>query len=208
MTHARRAARTATALACLLAAASAGCGSKPASSSAPPAVPPSPPLATSSGSAGGSGWTTVEMGGPAAQDENFWQLFLRPSATAPWRQATPLGVADNGGLVVASPGTGSLLTGFRPSQDLSFSPLAASSDNGAQWSSTGPVSPGLASLPDALAAGPGGRLLALTTGGGAQLGTGLGSAWTRLSSVKALAATGAGKACGLARPDRGCVQRF
>lgn len=200
MSRAPGAARTAAALACLVAAASAGiagCGSKPATAAAP-AVPAPPPLATSFSSTGGSGWTVVQMGGSAAQEENFWQLFLRSSATGRWRQATPSGVADNGGLVVASPGAGSLLTGFRPSQDLSFSPLAASSDNGVNWSPTGPVSPGLASLPDALAAGPGGRLLALTDGGGAELGTNLGSTWARLSSVKALAATGAGKACGLA----------
>jgi hypothetical protein len=197
MSHARRAARTAAALACLVAASSAGCGSKPPAA-ATPAVPPPPPLETSFSSAGGSGWTIVPMGGSAAQEENFWQLFLRSSATAPWRLATPAGVADNGGLIVASPGAGSLLTGFRPSQDLSFSPLAASSDNGANWSASGPVSPGLANLPDALAAGPGGRLLALTDGGGAEVGTNLGSTWARLSSVKALADTGAGQACGLA----------
>jgi hypothetical protein len=194
MSPSRQAARTAAALACVLAA---GCGSSLASSTTRPAAPPAPPLATSFGGAGGSGWTIVDMGGPAAQENNFWQLFVRPSATAAWRQATPAGVADNGGLVVASAGGGSLLTGFRPSQDLSFSPLAASSNNGENWSATGPLNPGLASLPDALAAAPGGRVLALTDGGGAQLGTGFGSAWTRLSSASALAATAAGKTCGL-----------
>jgi hypothetical protein len=137
------------------------------------------------------------MGGSATQDENFWQLFVRPSTTAQWRQATPLGVADNGGLVVASPGGASLLTGFRPSQDLTYSPLAASTDNGASWSATSPVSPGLTSAPDALAAGPGGEVVALTGGGEVQLGSGSGAAWKRLSSVSALAATAAGRACGL-----------
>jgi hypothetical protein len=195
ITATRRAARTAAALACLLVAA--GCGGAPAAGPARPAAPPAPPLATSFASAGGSDWAIVEMGGSAAQENNFWQLFVRPAAAAPWRQATPLGVADNGGLVAASPGGSSLLTGFRPSQGLTFSPLAASSDSGTTWSPTGPVNPGLANLPDALAAGPGGRVLALTNGGGAQLGTGLGSAWTHLSSVAALAATAPGRACGL-----------
>jgi hypothetical protein len=192
---ARRAARTAAVLACVLIAA--GCGGARAGGTAQHAAPAAPPLATSFASAGGSDWAIVEMGGSAAQENNFWQLFVRPAAAAPWRQATPLGVADNGGLVVASPGSGSLLTGFRPSQDLTFSPLAASSDLGASWSPASPVSPGLANVPDALAAGPGGRVLALTDGGGAQLGTGFGSAWTRFSSVTALAATTAGKTCGL-----------
>jgi hypothetical protein len=137
------------------------------------------------------------MGGSAANENEFWELFVRPAANAAWRQATPPGVADNGGLVVTSAGRGALLTGFRPSQSLTFSPLAASSNNGANWSPAGPVSPGLASLPDALAAGPGGRVLALTDHGAAQLAASPGSAWTRLSSVTALAATEAGKTCGL-----------
>lgn len=185
------AASVAAVLACLLAA---GCGSNPSGHAARTITSP---LATAFASAAGSEWTIVDMGGPAAAEENFWQLFARPSDTARWRQVTPLGVADNGGLVVASPGGASLLTGFRPSQDLTYSPLAASSDDGASWSPRGPVSPGIASVPDALAAGPGGRVIALTGGGGVQLGSGSGAAWKRLSSVKALAATAAGRACGL-----------
>jgi len=186
------------AAACLLAAGStvAACGSTPAASPARVVTPASPPLATSFGGSAGSGWAIVEMGGSAAQDNNFWELFVRPAGAAHWRLATPVGVADNGGLEVAGAG-GSLVTGFRPSQDLTFSPLAASSDDGGTWSPSGPVNPGLADAPDALAAGPGGRLIALTSGGAAELGTGLGAAWTHLSSAKALAATPAGRACGL-----------
>jgi hypothetical protein len=189
-------------VACLLTAGCiagciAGCGSSPPGDSARPAPPLTSPLATSFGSTAGSGWAIVEMGGSASQEENFWQLFGRPTAQTPWQQVTPLGVADNGGLVVASPGGTSLFTGFRPSQDLTYSPLAASSDSGASWSPTGPVTPGLASVPDALAASPGGPLVALTAGGGVQLGSGSGATWKRLSSTAALAATPAGRACGL-----------
>jgi hypothetical protein len=187
-----------TAVWCLLAAGAliAGCGSTAASSPAQAAAPAAPPpLATSSAAATGSGWAVVEMGGSAAQHDNFWELFVRPAGSARWRLATPAGVADNGGLVVAGSGGGSLVTGFRPSQDLTFSPLAASEDDGATWSPSGPVSPGLASAPNALAAGPDGRLMALTSGGGAELGTG--AAWTRLSTAQALAATPAGRACGV-----------
>ena len=61
-----------------------------------------------------------------------------------------------------------------------------------------PGDPGLADAPGALADGPGGRLIALTSGGTAELGTAGGTAWTRLSSPAALAATPAGKACGVA----------
>jgi hypothetical protein len=177
-------------------AAVAGCGSGPAPSTSPPPAPAPPPLAASFASAAGPGWTIVVMGGSAAQENNFWQLFVRPAGAARWQQATPLGVADNGGLVVASPGGGSLVTGFRPSQLLTYTPLAASSDDGARWSPAGPLNYGLADTPDALAAGPDGSLIALT-GGGAELGQRLGAAWTRLSSVRSLAATQAGKACGV-----------
>jgi hypothetical protein len=186
-------------VACLL---TAGCiaacaGSPHGSGSTRPAPPLTSPLASSFGGAAGGGWAVVDMGGSAAQNENFWELFERTTAAAPWRQVTPVDVADNGGLVVASPGGTSLLTGFRPSQDLTYSPLAASSDSGTNWAPAGPVTPGLASAPDALAAGPGGRVVALTVGGGVQLGSGSGTTWTRLSSTAALAATAVGRACGL-----------
>lgn len=188
-------------VACLLAAGTmtAGCGSTPAAGVESAALPPPAPLATSFAGSAGSAWAIVQMGGSAAQHENFWELFVRPSAAARWRLATPPGVADNGGLDVAGTGGGSLVTGFRPSQRLTFSPLVTTSNDGATWSPSGPVSPGLADAPDALAAGPGGRLIALTGNGGAELGTGLGTAWTRLSSARSLAATPAGRACGLTR---------
>jgi hypothetical protein len=172
----------------------AGCGSAPAASTTPtvPAVPP--PLATSFADGTGPGWAIVEMGGSTAQENNFWEMFTRPASSAAWRLATPLGVADNGGLVATGTGGESLLTGFLPSQDLTFSPLAASSNSGASWSSASPVNPGLADVPDALAAGPGGNLIALTSGG-AELSQHGGTTWTRLSTARALAATAAGKAC-------------
>jgi hypothetical protein len=192
-----RGARTATgaviAVACLLVA---GCGSKPAPSASPPSPPAPPPLATSYASTGGASWTVVQMGGSAAQENNFWQIFLRSTATAAWRQVTPLGVADNGGLVVASSGAGSLVTAFRPSQLLTYTPLAASTDNGAKWSPAGPLNAGLASAADALAAGPSGQLIALTSGGTkAELGQRLGTAWSRLATVSSLNATPPGRAC-------------
>jgi len=176
----------------------AGCGTSAAGGAG--AVAPAaaaPPLALSLADAGGTSWAVVEMGGRSAQDENFWQVFVRPDGTAAWRLATPAGVADNGGLVVASTGAGALLAGFRPSQDLTFSPLAVTSDAGARWAPGGPVSPGLSDVPGALAAGPGDRLIALTDGGGVDLGSGGGTRWTRLVGARGLAATAAGRACGL-----------
>jgi hypothetical protein len=156
----------------------------------------SSPLATASTGATGAGWAIVEMGGSAAREDNFWELFVRPAGTSTWRLATPAGVADNGGLEAAGTG-GSLVAGFRPSQDLTFSPLAATSDDGATWSAAGPITPGLADAPDALAAGSGGQLIALTSGGMAELGTNTGKTWSRLASVQAITATPAGHDCGL-----------
>ncbi len=159
--------RRVTALASGLACAgviAAGCSSSPTASTGQAAAPAAPPLATSFAAAAGAGWAVVQMGGPAAQHNNFWQLFVRQAGTTRWRLATPPGVADNGGLVVAGDGGGSMMTGFRPSQDLTFSPLAASSNGGTSWSPAGPLTPGLAAAPDALAATPAGQVIALTKG--------------------------------------------
>jgi hypothetical protein len=173
----------------------AGCGSTPAPTGQP-AAPVPPPLATSFAAGTGASWAVVQMGGSAAQHNNFWELFARPAGAARWRLVTPVGVADNGGLVVAAAG-GSVLTGFRPSQDLTFSPLAASSDGGTSWSPAGPLTPGLAAAPDALAAAADGQVIALTKGGGVQFGSQKGTSWTHLATVRTVARTAAGRACGL-----------
>ena len=175
----------------------AGCGSRPASQPARPAAVSPPQLATAITTAAGTSWAIVVMGGSSSQHDDFWQLFARPAGAAKWRQVTPAGVADNGGLVAGVTGAGALVAGFRPSQDLSFSPLAATADSGVSWSAGNPVNPGLADVPDALAGGPGGQLIALSQGGRAQLGTHDGATWTKLASVPSLATTTAGRACGL-----------
>jgi hypothetical protein len=185
---------------CLLLAVTAlaaGCGSAvgPAGTSAGSAVQP-PFLATSLVTVTGT-WAVVVMGGSAASYNNFWQLFVRPAATGSWRLVTPPGVASNGGLVVASPGAGSLVAGFRPSQDLSYSPLATTRDNGAAWS-PGLLDAPLADVPDALATAPGtGRLLALLAGGQAELSGPGGTGWARLVSQRQLAGSPDAARCGL-----------
>jgi hypothetical protein len=150
----------------------------------------------------GESYSILEMGGSAASEDNFWQLFVRPAGASQWRLATPLGVADNGGLVAAATGAGSLLAGFRPSQDLTFSPLAATADNGTSWSADAPLPAGLADEPGALTADAAGHLLALTTAGTVLLSDGLPSdgaqsKWTTLTTERELAASAAGPACGL-----------
>ena len=54
------------------------------------------------------------MGGSAANHNNFWQLFVRPTGSSVWRLAAAPGVASNGGLVLARLSVGSVLAGFRP----------------------------------------------------------------------------------------------
>ena len=146
------------------------------------------------------------MGGPAAEHNNFWQLFVRPAATGKWRLATPPGVASNGGLVVASLGAGSVVAGFRPSQDLSYSPLATTHDNGTAWT-PGLLDAALADVPDALAAAPGGgHLLALLASGQAELSGPGGTGWTRLATRQSLAASPAGRQLRAGQPHRRGVQ--
>ncbi len=137
------------------------------------------------------------MGGSAAHANNFWELFVRLAGGTSWKLATPAGVASNGGIVVTASGPDSLLTGFRPSQDLTFSPLAATTDDGLNWLQHNVLDPGLADVPGALASGPGGRLLAITDTGIIETGTAGGASWTRLTTQRALAATAAGRACGI-----------
>ncbi len=193
--------RPARLLAPALAAAflAAGCASATARP-APPApavlaVPAS--LATSLVTAGGS-WAAAVMGGPASQDNTFWQLFARPGTSTAWKLATPPGVATNGGLVLAGLGGKSLLTGFRPGVDLTFSALITTGDNGVSWSPGSPLDPGLADVPDALAAAPGsGRLIALLEGGKVEQSPDSGATWAALTSEQSLAASRAARRCGL-----------
>jgi hypothetical protein len=188
---------TATAAVVLAAGVAAACGSTGAGPAAGGAPTASIPLATSEGGAGLPGWAVVEMGGSSATFNNFWELFVRPAGSAQWKLATPLGVASNGGLAITSTGPG-LVAGFQPSQDLTFSPLATAASSAAAWSqASAPVSPGLASVPDALAVGPAGQVLALTHTGEVLAGTNEGSTWTRLTTLRSIAGSAAGRACGL-----------
>jgi hypothetical protein len=172
----------------------AGCGAARPPATAPATGAP-PSLATAIVTPAGA-WAAVVMGGSAASHNNFWQLFARPPGAVSWRLVTPPGVASNGGLVIAPAGGRSLTAGFRPSQGLVFTPLAVTSDDGASWSSE-VLDAALASVPDALAAAPGGAdLLALLTNGTVEV-SGSGATWTVLVTRRSLAASAAGRGCGL-----------
>jgi len=181
----------------------AGCGSAaPAASGPGPAAwaPPggAPFLATSLVTSAGT-WAVAVMGGSVASHNNFWQLFMRPSGSRRWQLDTPPGTADNGGLVLANGGGRSLITGFRPSQGLTYTPLMVTGDGGRTWSSTGPLDAALANVPDALAVAPaGGTLLALLSGGSAELAAPDGyTSWTTLATQRSVAASPPGRRCGL-----------
>lgn len=171
----------------------AGCGHTPQhAGSLAVAAPLS--LARSAAIPGGT-WAVLAVGGPARQHDNFWELFTRSAGRA-WRLATPPGVASNGGLVIAGLGAGSVVAGFRPSQGLTFSPLAITTNNGVAWS-PGVLDAGLADVPGALAAAPAdGGLLALGHGFAVASAT-HGKMWTRLVTLRSLARSAPGRRCGL-----------
>jgi hypothetical protein len=176
----------------------AACGSSaPTQPPSTPATPPAVPLETSLTTTGGT-WATVVMGGSAAQHNNFWQLFERTGASSRWKLVTPPGTADNGGLVLAPTGGPVLIAAFRPSQGLTYTPLIRTADGGQAWSSLSPLDAALIGTPDSLASQPStGGLLALTGHGTAEESTDNGARWTTLTTLHALAATPAGRSCGL-----------
>jgi hypothetical protein len=176
-----------------------GCGSTPALTrgAAPSVGVPPASLDTSVASAAGT-WATVVMGGSAAQENNFWQLFISPAGTSQWKLITPPGTADNGGLVLAVGGGQSLITAFRPSQLLTFTPLSQTTDAGQAWSAISPLDAAVAATPAAMALQPGGdRLIALTTGGVAEEAVAGSAAWHVLATERSVAETAAGRRCGL-----------
>lgn len=172
----------------------AACGSAAPAKTTQPSQPPvtASPLATSLTTTQDS-WAVVPMGGSAAQEDNFWQVFVRPAKSSAWRLVTPPGVADNGGLVAAGTG-GSLTVAFRPSQDLTFSPLAISSNGGAAWS-PGLLDANVAATPSALAAS-GRQLLALLANGTIVTSANAGGSWQTLAAAGSAADSATGTKCG------------
>jgi hypothetical protein len=185
----------------MLALLAAGCGSQAAPVTTPALRVQTAPLSTSLVTPQGT-WAVTVMGGSAADESNFWQLFVRPAGATRWSLVTPEGVADNGGLVAAAGDEqgASLVVGFRPSQALAFSPLATSSDTGQHWT-PGLLDADLADVPDAMAVAPSGQTLALLHDGGIEAAASAAAAtagqWSRLTTLSALAASAPGRGCGL-----------
>ena len=193
--------RRAVLVAGLVTVLAAGCGSQAAPVALPSITVRTAPLATSLVTAQGA-WAVAVMGGSATTADNFWELFVRPPSASKWSLVTPPGVASNGGLIAtgATGGT-SLLVGVRPSQQLAFSPLATSSDTGKNWT-PGLLDSDLADVPDAIAVGASSQALALLAGGSIEQAPTIAAAtagqWSQLTTLSALAASAAGRSCGLA----------
>jgi hypothetical protein len=155
--------------------------------------------ANSVSEAGGT-WATVPMGGVGPN--LFWQLVRLPASGGQWTLETPPNAATSGAVIVAGQqGQGAaaetLDVGIRPSIDLTFTPMVATSNGGRAWSSLAPES-GLADVPDSLAAAPGGEMVALDKNQDVSELTSPGAAnWSSLSSQRAVAATAAGRECGV-----------
>jgi hypothetical protein len=178
-------------------AALAACGSSSSSASAgsaassAPAAPSAPAasLATSLSTSKES-WAIV----PMSANPTFWEVFVRPAKSATWQLVTPPGVADNGGLVAAADAGSSLTVAVRPSQDLAFTPVSTTADAGANWSTDGPISEGVAASPDALAVS-GRQLAAVLDNGTVEASSDAGSSWRTLAKPGTIAASASGQKC-------------
>jgi hypothetical protein len=176
------------------------------------------PLASSFATSTAS-WVDLPMGTSGLN--RFWELFSRSSGTGTWALVTPPGVADNGGLVVAStPEVPGVVAGFIPSQYLSSSPLESSADAGRNWEHPAMLAGGLVPGPSSLSLITAGSVLgvatgrapgsslgtvngvaALTTAHGGQVVAGplTGATWRGISDLADVKASAAGERC---RPSR------
>jgi hypothetical protein len=168
------------------ASSSAGASSASATAGGPGTVSMATSIATSADS-----WAVV----PMSTEPAFWEVFARTVNSTSWRLVTPPGVAGNGGLVASAGGAKSLTIAVRPSQNLLFSPLAATANGGASWSTGGPINASVAASPDAFAAS-GGRLAALLSDGTVEASSDAGATWSTIAKPGAIAASPAAKGCG------------
>ena len=189
----------AAAVAAVAAGALAGCSSSASSPSASAGSAAASPPASSSARAASlatslstpkDSWAIV----PMSSNPTFWEVFVRPAASATWQLVTPPGVADNGGLVAATGSGGGLTVAVRPSQDLEFTPVSTTADAGANWSTDGPISQGVAASPDALAVS-GRQLATVLDNGTVEASSDAGSSWRTLAKPGAIAASAAGQKC-------------
>ena len=162
---------------------------------APTAPRPTVPLTSAFETASASAWAILPMGDLSDPTNTFWQLFVRARNSRSWVLETPAAVATNGGLV-ATGGGRQVLVGVLPSQGLTFSPTATTSDSGRSFE-PGLVPSPLVSAPDALAIGPSGDHLAVTADGSVLATTDAASGqWHAVTDLSSLRQTDQGRTCG------------
>ena len=178
-----------------VAALCAGCGTPAASR--PPAVArgAGQSLAYSEATSGAT-WAVLPMGAASGPNQ-FWQLFLRTAGQSRWTLHTPPDISTSGALALGGLAGAALVLAVRPSLYLAFSPVSLTADGGRHWAA-GPPAQGLAAIPDALAATPGGRRL-LTIGKSGQVSASSATrhGWTPVITAHSLGASRAARACGL-----------
>jgi hypothetical protein len=198
MTRNRAAARLAGATALAAALACAGCGGSAAPAASSPAAGASTTSLAYSEATSQATWAVLPMGAAAGPNE-FWQLFLLGAGQSRWTLDTPPDIATNGAIELAGLAGSALVAGVRPSLYLAYSPISMTSDGGREWTAAPPAA-GLAGVADALAARPGGsELLSLSTAGQVSTATATAATWSPVLSLRSLAASAAGRTCGLTR---------
>jgi hypothetical protein len=175
-----------TVAACGSSAASSASGTGAAGGSASRAAS----MATSIAS-GLDSWAVV----PMTADPAFWQVFVRAGNAGTWKLVTPPGVPTNGGIVASADGASALTVTVRPSEYLKYSPLAATANGGASWSTAGPIDAAVAASPDSFAA-DGSHLAALLSDGTIETSSDAGTTWSALAKPAAIASSPAAKGCG------------
>jgi len=140
-------------------------------------------------------WVVVPMGRVTDPLNTFWQLFVRTSSQQKWALVTPRGVADNGGLVLSAGQTRDAVVGIRPSQLLTFTPLALTHNAGSTF--TPDLLPAaLEATPDSLATSSTGAAVAVVNSGtGIAFRRALGSPWTTSTNISTLGTSSLGRRC-------------
>jgi hypothetical protein len=174
----------------LLAGAAAACGAGGGGADTPQFAPP--PLASTFAGAAGAAWVSVPMGPDGL---TTYELFVFVARAETWALVTPPGVATTGGLVLAGRDD-ELDVAFVTAEELAFSPLAATGDDGKVWT-TGTLSGPVTAAPDALASVANGELLALVPGaaGGLEAARGDLSAWRAAATAGDIDGSAGGRAC-------------
>jgi hypothetical protein len=155
------------------------------------------PLSTSFVTASGT-WVIVPMGDLDQPLNTFWQMFFLPDGKQDWSLVTPPGVADNGGLAASVAPGGGVAVAFDPTDLLTFSPVAFTSDDGKSWSS-GVMPFGAATLPDSLVyTSSSGQLDAIAADGAkVESGNTASPTWLTLYTRSDLARSAPGRSCGV-----------